>query len=159
MPENDPDLVREITEQARMAAGEPIKHPPGLSPEIPQLKRGPRSYNIHQINEALKLAKSVGVAAAAKACGVSIWAIYKAGARPRQAVRKKCLPDRPVPRMDLMVAAAKLALYWNSNIPGFKERQRMKRECFDRAAIKYKINPMILWEQYTTNGIEGVPYP
>lgn len=159
MPQNDPELVREITDQARMDAGEPLKHPPGLSPEKPHTKRKLRRYTEYQIKEALMLARKVGVEAAAKACGVSIWTIYKAGGRPQTTTARRPKERRELPPMDLMVAAAKTALYWNSNIPSAKQRAGIKRDCFDRAALKYRINPMVLWEQYTTNGIDGVPYP
>ena len=159
MTHNDPEIARDIAEHARMASLEAIKHPPGLSPEAPTVKRRTQ-YNAHQIKEALQLAKKVGVAAAAKACGVSTWIIYRAGANPsRLKERVKNAPKGPTPKMETLQSAARIALYWNSNIRGLKVRSSFKRDCFNRAAARYKINPAVLWREYTTNQIEGVPYP
>lgn len=142
----------------------PMLQPERLSREQPRLTRHNQKYTGHQVAVALRLARDIGVDAAAKACGVSRWAIYRAGARPARNLDPRYEVRIKIPPMAKMQKAVRLALYWGENIEAARSRYYVHksagtyRECVLRAAVQCSINPIVTWEQFMAGKIEGCPF-
>jgi len=167
MPNQDTDSIAKLSQQAKIASlFSPRPQSPGLSPIRPEMKRPNVKYTKHQIKEAVKLAAQIGVAAAEKATGVKTATIYKAAQDPNhgelpksnQIVNDVFKEDYiKNPRMLTLVTAARLALYWHSQMKGMGVAAR-KRECFFRAADRFHLNRNTFWSMYRRNQIDGVIY-
>lgn len=167
MTNQDTDAIAKLSQQAKIASlSSPRPQSPGLSPIRPEMKRPHVKYTKHQIREAVKLAAQIGVAAAEKATGVKGSTIYKAAQDPNHGDLTKT--DQIVndvfkqdfiknPRMVTLVTAARLALYWHSQMPGLGYAAR-KRDCFFRAADRFNLNRHMFWTMYRKNQIDGIIY-
>jgi hypothetical protein len=166
METNDISLINKIYYKALQAADKPVEiQPPVASPIKPEAVRERYKYTPFQLNEAKKMAARVGVEEASRLTGVKSSTIYKIGQYPKKIkakapMLKKERKDLEIKRrMTTYVTAAKMALYWYSNICATMPGKSAKKKCFERAAIKYFIKPEDLWMAFTNNKIEGVNYP
>lgn len=124
--------------------------PPSPSPLRPVKQIIRRRYQPFQLAEALKLAKSDGVAYASSQTNVAASTIYKllkpAARKVKPAAPPRAKPESPeklLLRLPQWSKIKALALYYHANVPNDS-----LRNAFTRAAIKIGVDYKTVWRAF-----------